>query len=490
MKDKSLKLNAILNTIKTVTSLLFPLITFPYVSRILLPEGTGKVNFANSIVSYFGIIASLGIGTYASREAAKIRDDKSKLTKLVKEILSINIISTLIAYILFFISLFTVNKLADYRLLLLVCSITIILTTLGVDWLNSAMEDYGYITIRTIIFQILSLTLIFLLIKTKEDFVKYAGISVFQSVGANILNFYHSRKYVNYFSKTEHLELKKHIKPIFILFASSIAISIFTIMDTSMLGFLSTTQEVGYYSAASKLVRMVRNLFPAVFTVLFARFSYYHAQKNTNSYNDLAEKTINFILCFSIPIVAGFIILASPVIKLLCGISYIPAIDSVIVLSPLIFISSCSSFLGGVLMITQGKEKQYLYTTVSAAIIDLILNFLLIPKKGAFGASFATLITELFIFLVYVIISKNILSKIHIGIPLLQYFISTFFMTITLLFVKKFITNTIFIIVLSTLIGIIIYVFFLQIMRNEYFITTKKDVLKKIINKIKPKSAQ
>ena len=257
-----------------------------------------------------------------------------------------------------------------------------------------------------------------------------------------------------------------------------------------MLGFLSTTQEVGYYSAASKLVRMVRNLFPAVFTVLFARFSYYHAQKNTNSYNDLAEKTINFILCFSIPIVAGFIILASPVIKLLCGISYIPAIDSVIVLSPLIFISSCSSFLGGVLMITQGKEKQYLYTTVSAAIIDLILNFLLIPKKGAFGASFATLITELFIFLVYVIISKNILSKIHIGIPLLQYFISTFFMTITLLFVKKFITNTIFIIVLSTLIGIIIYVFFLQIMRNEYFITTKKDVLKKIINKIKPKSAQ
>ena len=485
MKAKSLKLNAILNTIKTVTSLIFPLITFPYVSRILLPEGTGKVNFANSIVSYFGIIASLGIGTYASREAAKIRDDVTKLTKFVKEILCINFLSTLVSYILFFFSLFAVEKFKDYRLLLFICSFTIILSTIGVDWLNSAMEDYSYITARTLLFQIISLFLIFTLVKTKDDYIKYAAISVISSVGANILNFLHSKKYVRYFSKSEKLELKKHIKPVFILFASSIAISIFTIMDTSMLGFLSSTTEVGYYSAASKLVRMVRNLFPAVFTVLFARFSYYYAQKDTNSYNDLAEKTINFILCFSIPIVAGFIILASPVIKLLCGISYIPAIDSVIVLSPLIFISSCSGFLGGVLMITQGKEKQYLYTTVSAAIIDLILNLLFIPKLGAFGASFATLLTELFIFIVYVIISKNILLKIHIGLPLFQYSASTFIMAVALLFIKRIITNTSIVIILSTLTGIIIYAYSLQMMKNEYFITTKKEILRKIIYKIK-----
>lgn len=483
MKAKSLKLNAILNTIKTVTSLLFPLITFPYVSRILLPEGTGKVNFANSIVSYFGIIASLGIGTYASREAAKIRDDKTKLAKLVKEILSINIISTLIAYSLFFISLLTVSKFYEYRFLLCICSATIILSTLGVDWLNSAMEDYAYITIRTIIFQIISLTLIFLLIKTKDDFVKYAGISVFQSVGANILNFFHSRKYVNYFLKTERLELKKHIKPIFILFGSSIAISIFTIMDTSMLGFLSTTTEVGYYSAASKLVRMIRNLFPAVFTVLFARFSYYNAQKDNESYMDLAKKTTNFIFCFSIPIVAGFILFSTPVIELLCGSEYIPATSSVIVLSPLVFISSCSGFLGGVLMITQGKEKQYLYTTAGASIIDLILNFLLIPKMGAFGASLATLITEVFIFIIYVTISKNILVKINIGKSFFQYLVSTAIMTIIIIFIAIRIENSLYRIIFGTFIGIAVYATCLQLMKNDYFITTKKDVLKKIFTK-------
>ena len=480
MKAKSLKLNAILNTIKTITSLIFPLVTFPYVSRILLPEGTGKVNFANSIVSYFALLASLGIGTYASREAAKVRNNITKLTKFVKEILSINLISTFISYILFFISLFLINKFHDYTILLCVCSLTIILNTLGVDWLNSAMEDYAYITIRTILFQIISLILIFTIIKTKDDFIEYACISVFSSVGANILNFIHSRKYVNYFSKTEKLELKKHIKPIIILFASSIAISIFTSMDTTMLGFLSTEIEVGYYSAASKMVRMIRNLFPAVFTVLFARFSYYYAQNDENSYNELANKTTNFILCFSLPVVSGFILLAKPCVELLCGEAYLPSISSTITLSPLIFISSCSGFLGGVLMITQGKEKQYLFTTITAALIDLILNFIFIPKLGSLGASIATLITETFIVIVYIIISKDILLKMNIWKSLLQYIFSSLIMTIIIFFISKIINQSFLKLLIGIVVGILVYLLCLQLFKNAYFISTKQEIIMKI----------
>lgn len=485
MINKSLKLNAILNTVKTITTLIFPLITFPYVSRILLPEGTGKVNFANSIIAYFSIIASLGISTYASREAAKLRDDKIKLTLFVKEILSINFISTFIAYILFFICLFTVKKFSSYKTLLFICSFTIILSTIGVDWLNSAMEDYGYITARTILFQIISIILIFSLIKTKDDYIKYAFISVISSMGANILNFIHSRKYVNYFSKSQKLQLKRHIKPVFILFGSSIAISIFTIMDTSMLGFLSTNVQVGYYSAASKLVRMIRNLFPAVFTVLFARFSYYYSKDDNDSYMDLAKKTTNFIFCFSMPVVTGFILYSSSVIELLCGSEYMPATKSVIILSPLIFISSCSGFLGGILMITQGKEKQYLYTTVGAAIIDLILNIIFIPSYGAFGASFATLLTELFIFIIYVSLSKDILLQIHIGIPFLQYLFSTFIMTFVLFFFKRLISNTLLNILCGTIIGVVIYALCLRLLKNDYYISSKKELFTKIQNKLK-----
>ena len=135
--------------------IIFPIITFPYASRILLPEGIGKVNFANSIIGYFSLLASLGIGTYATREAAKIRDDKLLLKKFVKEILFINFISTLISYILFFMVLFFVPKLFDYRKLLLICSLTILFNTLGINWFYSAIEEYTYITTRTIFFQII-----------------------------------------------------------------------------------------------------------------------------------------------------------------------------------------------------------------------------------------------------------------------------------------------------------------------------------------------
>ena len=160
MKQKSLKLNAALNLTKTIIGLIFPLITFPYASRVLMPVSLGKVNFAQSIVSYFALIASLGITNYGIREASKVRDDKLKLSQFSKELLIINLISTAIAYILFFISIFVVPKFSEYRALLCVCSGSILFTTLGMDWLYTAIEDFMYITIRSIIFQFISLVLI------------------------------------------------------------------------------------------------------------------------------------------------------------------------------------------------------------------------------------------------------------------------------------------------------------------------------------------
>ena len=164
MVKKSLKKNAVLNIIRTTCGIIYPIITFPYASRILLPEGIGKVNFANSVISYFVLIAGLGIGTYGTREAAKIRENKIALSNLVKELFTINIISMAIAYLLLGISLFLVPKFQSYQTLLLISSITILFTTIGFDWVYSALEEYGYITLRTIIFQCISIVLLFLLV--------------------------------------------------------------------------------------------------------------------------------------------------------------------------------------------------------------------------------------------------------------------------------------------------------------------------------------
>ena len=152
MKQKSLKKNAIYNIIRNLMNIIFPIISFPYASRILMPEGMGKVNFANSIIEYFSLIALLGIKTYASRECAKIRDDKEKLSKTAKEILIINGISTVVSYILFAIALLVVPKFSDYRILLVVCSAKILFLTMGMDWLYTANEEYRYIAVRSVFF--------------------------------------------------------------------------------------------------------------------------------------------------------------------------------------------------------------------------------------------------------------------------------------------------------------------------------------------------
>ena len=195
---KSIKFNFIMNFILTVSNFLFPLITFPYVSRVLLPEGTGKVAFALSIVSYFTIFASFGVATYGIRAVAQVRDDKERLSKTMHELLFINIISMTIVYVALAIAILVVPKFAMEKELFWVTSLFILFTIIGIEWLYKGLEKYQYITIRTIIFKIASLFLVFLFVKEKSDYIIFAFISIFAIVGSGVLNLINSRKLINY----------------------------------------------------------------------------------------------------------------------------------------------------------------------------------------------------------------------------------------------------------------------------------------------------
>ena len=240
--QKSLKKNAVLNIIKTAMGLIFPLISFPYVSRVLAPEGIGRVNYVRSLVQYFALFA----------EAAKIRNDKNTFSLFVKEMFAINMISTLVSYLIFFAVIFLVPAFSDYVPLLLVSSASILFTTLGVEWAYSALEEYAYITLRSFLFQLLSLVLLFVFVRRHSDVLQYAAIGVVSSGGANLLNFMHLRKFVSW-RTVGSLHFKKHLKPIFILFSTAVAISLYTILDTTMLGFFCGDEETGYYTAATRI---------------------------------------------------------------------------------------------------------------------------------------------------------------------------------------------------------------------------------------------
>ena len=219
MSEKNLKTNVFFNILKSLMGILFPLISFPYASRVLLPEGIGKVNFVNSIVDYFLMIALLGINMYATREASKLRDDKEKLSVFSKEIFFINIVSTLIAFLCLASAIAFVSSFSPYRLLLIVSSTKILFMLIGFDWLYVAEEEFGYITLRSFVFQVMSLVFLFAFVRSSEDYVQYALIGVFSSVGSNICNFIHARKFIHLF-RAQICNIKRHLKPIFVFFGA------------------------------------------------------------------------------------------------------------------------------------------------------------------------------------------------------------------------------------------------------------------------------
>lgn len=398
MKVRSLKINSIINIVKTLLGIIFPLITFPYASRVLGVENIGKVNYANSIVSYFVLFAGLGITTYATREGAKIRDDSVKLNKLCSEMFIINSISTIIASIgVVILSMLPVLR--DYRDLILLFGTTLIFNLIGINWLFNIFEDYLYITIRTLIFQIISLILLFVLVRNREDYIFYAAITVFSNVGANVYNMFYGKRYIKLFS-SKYYEIKKHMKPIMIIFGMSVASAIYLNMDTTMIGAINGNKEVGLYTAAVKINRIVCTLITSACTVLIPRLSYYLEKNRKEEFKQLIFKSTNYILLLTIPSAVGLSILSEEIICLFSGKEFIDAIVTMKILSPNIILSVTNGFLAYQIFMPLGKEKEVLYATISGAIINGIFNMLLIPAYGARGAAVATILAELTVFIV------------------------------------------------------------------------------------------
>ena len=273
-KQKSLKLNFVMNAILTMSQFVFPLITFPYVSRILLPIGTGKVSFATSIVSYFTLFAQLGIPTYGIRACAKVRDNREELSKMVQELFIINLMMSALAYVVYFAAIYYVPRFRQDKDLFLIVGLTIFFNAIGMEWLYKALEQYTYITVRSIIFKFIAIVAMFLMVHEQSDYVIYGGISILASSASNIFNFFHIHRYIN-IKPVGHYNFKKHLKAIVIFFAMSCATTIYTHLDTVMLGFIRTDADVGYYNAAVKIKTILVSIVTSLGVVLLPRASYY-----------------------------------------------------------------------------------------------------------------------------------------------------------------------------------------------------------------------
>ena len=400
-------------------NIMFPIISFPYASRILMPEGIGIVNFANAIIDYFLLIAGIGVNYYGSREAARFRDDKEELNKFSREMLAINIIAMLFAYLLFFISLFVIPRFFAFRLILCVIASKILFQSIGLEWLFNAKEEYHYITIRSAVMQLVCLVFLFVFVKSPEDYVHYAMLGVISSAGANIFNLFYARKFINPF-KPYKLELRKHIKKLFLFFGVNFATKIYAIIDTTMLGFLAGYAAVGFYTAANKMVSMVVGLLTSVLFTFLPRSTYYIENKLQEKYRDLIIKASNVALFFALPAATGVFLLGRQIILLFSGKDYLPGLPAIRVLCPQIILFALCAILENVILTPQKKERFVFYAQIVACITNFILNYIFIRYLQATGAAIATFFSELAVFIVLFSAGKAWLRHKEIAISLLQ----------------------------------------------------------------------
>mgnify|MGYP000675260866 FL=1 len=476
-KQKSITINFIMNVVLSMSAFIFPLITFPYVSRVLMPTGTGLVSFANSIIAYFALFAQLGIPTYGIRACAKVRDDKEKLSKVVQELLIINSIISVLVYIVFFASLMIVPKMRNNKTLFIVMSATILFNVIGIEWMYKALEQYTYIAIRSIIFKFIALILMFLLVRSKNDYVWYGVITIFAASASNILNFFNAHKYIS-LKPIGNYNFKQHLKAITIFFAMSCATTIYTNLDSAMIGFIKGVTENGYYSAAVKIKIVLVSVVTSLGTVLLPRASYYIENGLNDEFKRISNKAINFVFVIAVPMMIYFIIFAPESIFFLAGDAYSKSILPMQIIMPTLLFIGLTNIMGLQMLVPMGKEKYVMSSEIVGAVVDLILNASLIPIFGASGAAIGTVVAEFAVWIVQFLCLRDYIKQIYSNINYGYICCAVFVSMIPAFFIKRLGWNCFLTLVVSAILFFGIYVIILTILKETLVLGIEDKLLR------------
>ena len=393
---QSIKRNFLYNILLNVSSVIFPLITAPYVSRVLEPDGVGLVNFANTYAGYFALVAVLGIPTYGVREVSKVRDDKEALSKLISELMSITAIMTVGVSLVYLLTIALVGQLTENYVIFLLAGFAVYLAPFKINWYYEGLEDFGFITFRSLIMRTLSVLLLFVLVREKSDLVLYIILIVAGGILTDIWNFVKMWKS----GIRPHFTLsglKPHMSPLLLLFSSAIAISIYTVLDTLMIGFLTDYNEVGYYSNAMHMSKVILMVVTSLSIVVVPRVSLYMKENNMEKINELMNKSFSVVSFLAFPAAIG-LACASPVfVPLFFGVKFTGSVIPLMILSMLIIIIGLSNLTGTQVLLGMGFDKLFLYSVLTGTVSNFLMNCFFIPFWGAVGASYASVIAEILV---------------------------------------------------------------------------------------------
>lgn len=389
----SVKRNFLYSSFLTVANYIFPLLTFPYVSRVLGVEAIGKYNFTDNIIQIFIIVSMLGIETIGVREIAQSRHSQEQLNKSFSALLIFNAITTFLAMFVLFAVMFVVPKFSDYRDLFLVGSLKLFSMFLLVDWFYKGIEDFKFITQRTLIIRILFVISVFVFVRSPKDCTLYYFLIVFSVTINAIVNLLYARKIVRFSFDVKSIE--RIAKPILILGGYSILAWLYNSFSTSYLGFVSTNEQVGYYATASKFYNIFLSVLSAFAAVMLPRLSQLAIGQEIDKFQCLIKKSFNVVLTTTVPFAIFAIFYAPDIIYLVAGSGYEGSILPMRIIMPLIIIVGIEQILIIQILMPLKKDKEVLVNTIWGAITGILLNVILVPKYLCAGAAISWVLSEI-----------------------------------------------------------------------------------------------
>lgn len=470
--------NYIYNTMLQISNILIPFITIPYITRVLDPQGIGIVSYTNSIVQYFILFATLGMTLYGNRTIAYVRNNKEELNKTFWELFFFKLITTtfsVIAYLAFVSFIHT-----DYKIVYYIQLINLIAIGLDISYFFMGIEDFKKTSIRSMLIKIISTILIFTLIKKPQDYIYYALISASGNFFGQLILWKYLPKYIK-ITKISIEKFKNHLKGTIKLFIPMIAVQIYTVLDKTMIGVLSTKSEVAFYDMSQRLVKITLTLVTSIGIVMLPKISNLISTNDKEKITYYSKKVFDYITYSSIFIMVMIIITIPTFVPFYFGKNFLKVKDIIMIISPIILFISWSNFFGIQLMVPMKLEKYLTLSVSAAAITNFSLNYFLIPKYQSIGAAISTVIAEFLVTFIQILIIKRFIKIKTIFKSIWKHVISGFLVYAILLQITKFSIKPIKKLVLEVFVGLLLYIFIEYLLKSEI----NSYIISKIFKKLK-----
>ena len=481
MAKKSIKKNYIYNLTYQILAILTPLITAPYLSRVLGADGVGTYSYIESVSSYFVLFATLGLTTFGQREISYVQEDREKRSIIFWETNIIELVATLISIVVYVIFSLTHSNWQLYIVLVF----NLLAVIVNISWFFQGLEEFGKIVLRNIVFKFINIVFIFAVIKSPDDLIWYLLGTAFFTFLNNATYWIRIGKYVD-LPKLSQLHPTRHIKTVLSLFLPTIAIQIYTVLDKTMIGVITQDAfENGYYEQAIKISKMVLTVVTSLGTAMIPRIGFHFEKGETDKVRSYMYRGYKFVWFLGIPLCFGLIMVSDNFVPWFFGPGYDKVAPLIGILSFLILAIGINNVTGMQYLIPTKRQNVFTRTVIYGAITNFVLNYFLITRFQSYGAAIASVIAETVIAVVQLIIVRKELSPWEVIKSGWHYYIAGGIMAVVLFLVRGYLTSSILNTIILVCIGAGTYFAVLLIMHDQFFFDNVISVGKKMIGKFK-----